>query len=63
MPVKEHIDAHPYVLRYTLLQKVREKNDVEYAIEYAGHVSERYIRPYTMPSDTETEEALEELFG
>jgi hypothetical protein len=32
-------------------------------IEYAGHVSEKYIRRYTMPSEQETELALEEIFG
>jgi len=36
---------------------------IEYAIEYAGHVSEKYIRRYTMPSREEKEDVLEELFG
>ena len=35
----------------------------EYAIEYAAYVSEKYIRRYTMPSEQETESALEELLG
>ena len=47
----------------TMLRTVREEKGVEYAIEYAGHVSEKYIRRYTMPSEQETESALEELFG
>ena len=42
-----------------MLRKVRE----EKGIEYAGHVSEKYIRRYTMPSEQETESALEEIFG
>lgn len=63
LPAKEHIDAHPHILRHTMLRKVREEKGVEYAIEYAGHVSEKYIRRYTMPSEQETESALEELFG
>ena len=63
LPAKEHIDAHPHILRHTMLRKVREEKGVEYAIEYAGHVSEKYIRRYTMPSERETESALEELFG
>jgi integrase/recombinase XerD len=63
LPAKEHIDVHPHILRHTMLRKVREEKGVEYAIEYAGHVSEKYIRRYTMPSEEETESALEELFG
>ncbi len=63
LPAKEHIDAHPHILRHSMLRKVREEKGVEYAIEYAGHVSEKYIRRYTMPSQQETEAALEELFG
>jgi len=63
LPPKEHIDAHPHILRHTMLRKVREEKGVEYAIEYAGHVSEKYIRRYTMPSEQETESTLEELFG
>ena len=63
LPAKEHIDVHPHILRHTMLRKVREEKGLEYAIEYAGHVSEKYIRRYTMPSEQETEAALEELFG
>ena len=63
LPAKEHIDAHPHILRHTMLRKVREEKGLEYAIEYAGHVSEKYIRRYTMPSEQETESVLEELFG
>ncbi len=63
LPAKEHIHAHPHILRHTMLRKVREEKGIEYAIEYAGHVSEKYIRRYTMPSQEETESALEELFG
>jgi integrase/recombinase XerD len=63
LPAKEHIDAHPHILRHTMLRRVREEKGLEYAIEYAGHVSEKYIRRYTMPSEQETESALEELFG
>ncbi len=63
LPAKEHINAHPHILRHSMLRKVREEKGVEYAIEYAGHVSEKYIRRYTMPSEQETESALEELFG
>ena len=63
LPKKEHLDVHPHILRRTMLRKVREEKGVEYATEYAGHVSERYIRRYTMPSQEETEAALEELFG
>lgn len=63
LPTKEHIDAHPHLLRHSMLRRVREEKGVEYAIEYAGHVSEKYIRRYTMPSERETEAALEELFG
>ena len=51
LPAKEHIDAHPHILRHTMLRKVREEKGVEYA------------RRYTMPSEQETESALEELFG
>lgn len=46
-----------------MLRKVREEKGVDYAIECAGHVSEKYIRRYTMPSEQETEATLEELFG
>ncbi len=63
LPAKEHIGAHPHILRHTMLRKVREEKGIEYAIEYAGHVSEKYIRRYTMPSEEETEAVLEELFG
>jgi hypothetical protein len=63
LPANEHINAHPHILRHSMLRKVREEKGVEYAIEYAGHVSEKYIRRYTMPSEQETESALEELFG
>ena len=45
------------------LRTVREEKGVEYAIEYAGYVSEKYIRRYTMPSQQETGSALEKLFG
>lgn len=58
-----HINVHPHILRHTMLRKGREEKGVEYAIEYAGHVSEKYIRRNTMPSEHETESALEELFG
>ncbi len=37
---KEQIHVHPHILRYTMMRKVREEKGVEYAIEYAGHVSE-----------------------
>ena len=58
------LDFDQYDGRYlTMLRKVREETGVEFAIEYAGHVSEKYIRRYTMPSEQETEAALEELFG
>ena len=63
IPAKERIHVHPHILRHTMLRKVREEKGVEYAIEYAGHVSEKYIRRYTMPSEQETESVLEELFG
>jgi hypothetical protein len=46
-----------------MLRTVCEEKGVEYAIEYAGHVSEKYVHRYTMPSQQETEPALEELFG
>lgn len=63
LPPKEHINAHPHILRHSMLRKVREEKGIEYAIEYAGHVSEKYIQRYTMPSDAEKEATLEELFG
>ena len=63
LPAKEHIDCHPHILRHSMLRKVREEKGIEYAIEYAGHFSEKYIRRYTMPSESETEAVLEELFG
>jgi integrase len=59
LPEKERIS----ILRHTMLRKVREEKGLEYAIEYAGHVSEKYIRRYTMPSREEKEATLEELFG
>jgi hypothetical protein len=31
--------------------------------EYAGHISEKYIRHYKIPSHEEKEATLEELFG
>ena len=45
-----------------MLRTVREEKGIEYATEYAGHVSEKYIRLYTMPSEHETEMEIEELF-
>lgn len=63
LPAKEQIKVHPHILRHTMLRKVREEKGIEYAIEYAGHVSEKYIRRYTMPSREEKEGVLEELFG
>ena len=63
LPAKEHIQVHPHILRHTMLRKVREEKGIEYTIEYAGHVSEKYIRRYTMPSEQETESALEEMFS
>ena len=63
LSLREHINAHPHILRHTMLRRVREEKGIEYAIEYAGHVSEKYIRRYTMPSEHEMEMALEELFG
>ena len=60
---KERIHAHPHILRHTMLRKVREEKGLAFAIEYAGHVSEKYIRRYTMPSREEKEATLEELFG
>jgi len=63
LPAKEHISVHPHILRHTMLRKVREEKGLEYAIEYAGHVSEKYIRRYTLPSRDEKEAVLEELFG
>lgn len=63
LPEKERFTVHPHILRHTMLRKVREEKGLEYAIEYAGHVSEKYIRRYTMPSREEKEATLEELFG
>ena len=60
---KEHLHVQPHVLRHTMLRMVREEKGIEYAIVYAGHVSAKYIRRDTMPSQEETEAALEELFG
>lgn len=60
---KERISVHPHILRHSMLRRVREEKGLEYAIEYAGHVSEKYIRRYTMPSREEKESTLEELFG
>ena len=63
LPEKERIHAHPHILRHTMLRRVREEKGLAFAIEYAGHVSEKYIRRYTMPSREEKEATLEELFG
>ncbi|MEX2170233.1 MAG: tyrosine-type recombinase/integrase [Pirellulales bacterium] len=63
LPEKEHFNVYPHILRHTMLRKVREEKGLEYAIEYAGHVSEKYIRRYTMPSREEKGATLEELFG
>jgi len=59
----DQIHVHPHILRHTMLRTVREEKGIEFAIEFAGHVSEKYIRRYTMPSEQETESVLEELFG
>ncbi|MCA9217913.1 MAG: tyrosine-type recombinase/integrase, partial [Planctomycetales bacterium] len=63
LPDTEQIHVHPHILRHTMLRTVREEKGIEFAIEYAGHVSEKYIRRYTMPSEREQERVLEELFG
>ena len=63
LAVSEQIHVHPHILRHTMLRTVREERGIEFAIEYAGHVSEKYIRRYTMPSANEQEDTLEELFG
>ena len=60
---KDHVKVHPHILRHTMLRKVLEERGIEYAIEFAGHVSEKYIRRYTLPSQEKQEAVLEELFG
>lgn len=63
LPEKERIAVHPHILRHSMLRIVREDRGLEFAIEYAGHVSGKYIRRYTIPSREEKEATHEKLFG
>ncbi len=59
---KEQIHVSAHVLRHTVLRKAARKHGVEYAKELAGHTSDRYIWRYVQPTDTEKEEAVDNLF-
>ena len=63
LPKKEHIHIHPHLLRHTMLRQVAEEKGERFAREVAGHVSNNYIRLYTMPSPEEQEDAIEDIFG
>jgi len=59
---EQQISLSPHVLRHTALRKWTEKKGVQYAMKIAGHASERYIWRYITPSDTEQQEAVDELW-
>lgn len=58
----QKIKLHAHVLRHTCLRRAAEKHGVQYAMEIAGHTSERYIWRYVQPSKEQKEAALEKLF-
>jgi hypothetical protein len=44
------------------LRKLGDKEGVRFARRASGHASSKHIGPYVMPSDEETEQAIEGLF-
>jgi integrase/recombinase XerD len=62
LPAAQHIKLSAHVLRHTFLRKLTEKHGVQFAMEAAGHASEKYIWRYVKPSEEQREKALEQLF-
>ena len=63
LPTKEHIEVSPHVLRHTALRKWTEKKGVRFAQKIAGHASDRYIWRYVTPSESDVQEAVDELWN
>ena len=63
LPAKEQISVSPHVLRHTALRKWTEKKGVRFAQKIAGHATERYIWRYITPSDTEIQDAVDDLWS
>ena len=62
LPAKKHIEVSPHVLRHTALRKWTEKKGVRFAQKIAGHASDRYIWRYVTPSESDDQEAVDELW-
>lgn len=58
---EEKLKVSPHVLRHTLLRKVANEKGVHYAMEMAGHKSDRYIWRYVKPDAQSLADALDEL--
>ena len=62
MPEDQQIRLTPHVLRHTMLRRVAEEHGIQYAMEFSGHTSSRYIWRYVKPPREKIEEAVEGLF-
>lgn len=61
LPEEEHIHVTPHILRHTFLRKIANEKSVHYALEAAGHRSDRYIWRYVKPDRQTLAEAIDEL--